>query len=148
MKKLILLFCLFSTSVFAQVLPANAPERQQLIAMGAEILLEKKGDNFTFFKLGGDLFFVGKNELRTVVGRNFLREKKINSVEELELYRIVNKINVSSAFQFVLFEKSLQANAYIFGSHDPKVFASIILSASKVESEFDANPRIFTLLNN
>lgn len=148
MKKLILSLCLFSTSVFAQVLPADAPERQQLIAMGAEVLEEKKGDNYTFFKLGGDFFFISKTQLRTALGRNFLREKKLNTVEELELYKIVNKLNMENAFQFVVFERSLQANAFIFGSHDPKVLASIILSLTKIESEFEANPRIYKLLNN
>jgi hypothetical protein len=147
MKKLILSLCLFSTSAFAQVLPADAPERQQLIAMGAEILPEKKGDNYTFFKLGGDFFFVSKTQLRTALGRNFLREKMLSPVEELEFYKIVNKLNRENAFQFVVFEKSLQANAFIFGNYDPKVFATIILSASKIESEFEANPRIFKLLN-
>jgi hypothetical protein len=148
MKRLIFSLCLFSTSVFAQVLPANAPERQQLIAMGAEISPEEKGDNYTFFKLGGDFFFVGKTEMRTVLGRGFVRGKTLNSVEELELYKIVNKLNIVSTFQFVIFEKTLQANAYLFGSYDSKVFASIILLTSKIESEFEANPRIFKLLNN
>lgn len=148
MKRLILSLCLFSTSVFAQVLSANAPERQQLIAMGAEILPEEKGDNYTFFELGGDRFFVGKTQLRTVLGRGFSRGKTLNSVEELELYKIVNKLNIASTFQFVIFEKMLQANAYILGSYDPKVFASIILLTSKIETEFEANPRIFKLLNN
>lgn len=148
MKRLLFSLFLFSTSVFAEVLPANAPERQQLIAMGAEISSEEKGDNYTFFKLGGDFFFVGKTEMRTVLGRGFVRGKTLNSVEELELYKIVNKLNIASTFQFVIFEKSLQANAYIFGSYDSKVFASIILLTSKIDSEFEANPRIYKLLNN
>ena len=116
--------------------------------MGAEISPEEKGDNYTFFKLGGDFFFVGKTEMRTVLGRGFVRGKTLNSVEELELYKIVNKLNIVSTFQFVIFEKTLQANAYLFGSYDSKVFASIILLTSKIESEFEANPRIFKLLNN
>ncbi len=137
MKKLILSFCLFSTSVFAQVLPANAPEREQLIAMGAEVLADKKDDTYTIFRLGGDLFFISKTQ-----------EKIINSTEELELHKIVNKINLAQPFQFVIFEKSLQANAYIFGNHDPKVFALIVLTLAKFEAHFDANPRIFKLVNN
>lgn len=148
MKKLILSFCLFSTSVFAQVLPANAPEREQLIAMGAEVLADKKDDTYTIFRLGGDLFFISKTQEKITIGRNFTKEKIINSTEELELHKIVNKINLAQPFQFVIFEKSLQANAYIFGNHDPKVFALIVLTLAKFEAHFDANPRIFKLVNN
>lgn len=148
MKKFIISFCLFSTSAFAQLLPANAPERQQLIAMGAEILLEEKGDVYTFFKLGEDSFFISKSQERIVLGRNFTRKTSLTKEEELELYKIINKFNIDQAMQFVLFEKSLQANAYIFGNHDPKVFAKIVLALSKIESVFEANPRIYKLVNN
>jgi hypothetical protein len=148
MKKLFLLLCFLSTSIFSQVLPVNSLERQQLIAMGAEVLPEKKDDTYTIFRLGGDLFFISKIQEKITIGRNFTKEKILNATEELELYKIVNKINVDQPFQFVVFEKSVQANAYIFGNHDPKVFALIVLTLAKFESYFDANPKIFKLVNN
>jgi hypothetical protein len=148
MKNLFVLLMFLSTSVFAQVLPANAPERQQLIAMGAEILLEEKGDVSTFFKLGGDSFFINKSQERTAIGRNFSRKTSLNKDEELEIHKLVNKFNREQVIQFVLFERSLQTNAFTFGNYDPKVFARIVLALSKVESVFEANPSIYKLVNN
>lgn len=148
MKKILIIFALLSTSVFSQTLPPNAPERQQLIAMGAEFLPESKEDKFTIFKLGGDLFFVTKSAERTAVGRNFIRDKKLNQTEELELYKLVNKMNLDNPIQFVLFDRSLQANIYIYGNHDPKVFARIVFAASKIESVFEMNSKIYSLINN
>ena len=147
MKKLFLLFACLSYSVFAQTLPINAPERQQLIALGAEFLPESKNDNFTFFKLGSDSFFITQSQERTAVGRSFIRDKKLNQTEELELHKLVNKLNMDNPIQFVLFEKSFQANFYLFGSYDAKVLARIILGASKIESVFEAHPKIFSLMN-
>ncbi len=147
MKKIFILLTFLSTSAFSQVLPANAPERQQLIAMGAEILPEKKGDEVTIFKLGGDLFFIGKSSERTLLGRSFTREKSLNQVEELELFKLVNKFNNDYAFQFVVYDDLLQANLYIHGNHDPKVFASLLLATTRISSIFEANPRIFKLVN-
>jgi hypothetical protein len=148
MKQLFLLLYFFSTTVFSQVLPPNAPERQQLIAMGAEILLERSDSNYTFFKLGSDSFFIGKNSERTVIGRNFARSKTLNSTDEFELYKLLNKFNRDQIYQFVLYEKSFQANLYILGEYEPKVFAKAVLAASKVETVFDINPNIFKLVNN
>ena len=130
------------------MLPPNAPERQQLIAMGAEFLPDTKDTAFTIFNLAGDLFFVTKSAERTVVGRNFIREKKLNQSEEYELHMLVNKLNIDNPIQFVLYEKSLQANIYYYGNHDPKVFARIVMGASKIESIFEAYPKIFSLINN
>lgn len=147
MKKLFALLMLFSTSVFAQLLPADAPERQQLIAMGAEIFPDSTSKTSTHFRLGDQRFFLGKGTDRLELGRAFKRSKKLDSVQELELHRIINKINEDQAFQFVIFENSIQANIYIFGKYDPRILATLILSAGKIESIFDANPRIFKLAN-
>jgi hypothetical protein len=144
---LIFIFCL-SSSVLAQTLPSNAPERQQLIAMGAEILQESKDDTYTVFKFGKDPFFIGKSPERIVIGLNYIRVKKLNQAEEFELHKIVNKLNLDNPIQFVLFEKSLQANVYYFGSYDPKVFARMVLGVSKVDLIIDANPKIYSLINN
>jgi hypothetical protein len=148
MKLIFLFFVYLSSSAFAQTLPPNAPERQQLIAMGAEFLPEGNDDKFTFFKLDKNLFFVTKSAERTAVGRNFIRDKKLNQTEELELHKLVNKMNLDNPVQFVLFEKSLQANIFIFGNHEPKVFARIVFAASKIESVFETNPKIYSLINN
>lgn len=148
MKTIFFLFACLTSSVFAQVLPLNAPERQQLLAMGAEFLPEKKEDKMSIFNLGGDLFIIDKQAERTAVGRNFIRDKKLNQTEEFELYKLINKFNADNPFQFVLYDKSLQANFYIYSSYDAKVFAKIVYAASKIESVFEANPKIYSLINN
>lgn len=145
MKNVFALLMLFSTTVFAQLLPADAPERQQLIAMGAEILPDSTSKTATHFRLGDQRFFLRKLTDRLELGRSFTRSKKLDSVQELELHKIINKINEDQAFQFVIFENSIQANIYIFGRHDPKILASLILIAGRIENIFDANPRIFKL---
>lgn len=147
MKKFVFALCLLSTSVFAQKLPANAPERQQLIAMGAEILPDDTSETSTHFKLGSERFFIGKSSERVALGRAFRKEKKLNATQEFELHKLINKINSDQAFQFIIFENSIQANIYIYGNYDPKVLAKLILSAAKIENIFDANPRIFELAN-
>lgn len=148
MKLIFLLFFYLSSSAFAQTLSPNAPERQQLTAMGAEFLPEGKDDKFTIFKLDKNLLFVTKSAERTVVGRNFIRDKKLNQTEELELHKLVNKMNLDNPVQFVLFDKSLQANIFIFGNHEPMVFARIVSAASMIDSVFEMNPKIYSLINN
>jgi len=148
MRLLAVFLFLVSTTVFSQSLPPNAPERQQLIAMGAEIFPENKGDGWTFFKLGGDTFFIDKSAERTVIGRNFARSKSLNPTDEFELHKLINKFNMDQVYQFVIFPKSIQAQTYIFGDYDPKVFARVVLAVSKVETVFDLNPSIFKLVNN
>ena len=145
MKNVFALLMLFSTLVFAQSLPADAPERQQLIAMGAEILPDSTSKTSTHFRLGDQRFFLRKGTDRLELGRSFSRSKKLDSVQELELHKIINKINEDQAFQFVIFENSIQANIYIFGKYDPKILAALILIAGRIENIFDANPRIFKL---
>ena len=147
--KIFLIFIFYlSSSVCAQPLPSNAPERQQLIAMGAEILQENKDDIFTVFKIGKDPFFIGKTPERIVIGASYIRSKKLNQAEEFELHKIVNKLNLDNPIQFVLFEKSLQANIYYFGSYDPQVFARMVFGITRVDIIIDANSKIYSLMNN
>ena len=147
MKKIIFLLALVSTSVYSQVLQPNSAIRQQLIAMGAEILPDNTSTTSTHFKLGSESFFIRQDSERIELGRAFRRDKKINTEQEFELYKIINKINIDQGFQFVLFESSVQANIFIYGNYDPRVLARLILSAAKIENIFDANPRIFELVN-
>ena len=147
MKNLLALLMVLSTSVYSQVLPPNDAIRQQLIAMGAEILPDDTSKTSTHFKLGGDRFFVSRNSERIELGRAFRREKKLDAAQELELHKIVNKINIDQAFQFVIYEGSIQANIYIYGNYEPRIMAMLILGASKIENIFEMNPKIYELVN-
>ena len=147
MKYLFLLLYIFSSTVYSQVLSPNSAERQQLISMGAEILPDDTSKTSTHFRIGSDRFFISKSSERIDLGRAFNREKKLNPTEEFELLKIINKINIEQAFQLILYENSIQANIFIYGKYDPKVLASLIFSASKISNIFDANPRIYELVN-
>lgn len=147
MKKLALLLALISTSAFSQLLQSNSAERQQLVAMGAEILPDDTSKTSTHFILGGDRFFISKSSEKIRLGRAFRREKKLDSAQEFELHKIINEINRDQGFQFVIFENSIQANVYIYGNYDSRVLARLILAASKIDRIFDANPKIFDLVN-
>ncbi len=147
MKNLIVMLMFLTTLAQSQVLEPNSAERQQLISMGAEILPDDTSKTSTHFRIGSDRFFISKSSERIDLGRAFNREKKLNPTEEFELLKIINKINIEQAFQLILYENSIQANIFIYGKYDPKVLASLIFSASKISNIFDANPRIYELVN-
>lgn len=52
MKHILFIILLFSNISFAQTLAPNGPEIRQLIAMGAEISKEEKGDESTIVNIG------------------------------------------------------------------------------------------------
>jgi len=147
MKKLILSLCLLSTSAFAQMLPVDAPERQQLIAMGAEFLAESPGDKNTVAVFGQNRIAFERHSDRLVATRYFTREKKLNSSEEIELLRLINKFNKDHGYQFTMYDQYITASLYNYGNHDPKGFAAMVRFLDKVEIVFDANPSIYKLVN-
>lgn len=147
MKKLIFLICFLSTSIFAQKLPANAPERQQLIAMGAEILLEEPSDKYTVALFGKNKIAFEKHSDRLVATRYFTRKKGLNSSEEFELLKLINKFNKEHGYQFSLYDNFIAASMYNYGNHDAKNFAAIVRFLDKVEVVFDENPSIYKLVN-
>jgi hypothetical protein len=148
MKNFFLSLCLFSTSVFAQVLPANSPERQQLIAMGWDIEKEEPGDSYTLADLGSTRLVFSKNEERLSVSRVFNVQRKLSKDDEFELLKILNKFNKNFAYQFSLGEQSLTATVYYYGPHDARAFARLIRQIDKVNVIFDTEPKFFKLVNN
>ena len=147
MKHLFLLLYLFSSTVFAQVLPPNAPERQQLIAMGYTIDKEDEKSTINVVRLGKTRIVISKNEERLSVSRIFTREKKLTQSDEYELMKIVNKFNDNYSYQFVL-DESLTANLYIYGSYDPKTFAYVMRLIDRVDVVFNSEPNFYKLINN
>jgi hypothetical protein len=147
MKQLFLLWCFFSATVFSQVLPPNAPERQQLIAMGYTIDKEDEKATFNLVRLGKTRIILSKNDEKLSVSRIFTREKKLTQSDEYELMKIINSFNDKFPYQFVL-DESLTANLYIFGSHDPKTFAYVMRLIDRVDVVFNSDPNFYKLINN
>lgn len=131
----------------AQVLPKDSPERKQLIAMGYELDKENPTDTLTIAKLGTTKIVFYKNDERVAVARYFTRERKLNSTEELELLKIINKWNIDFAIQFSLDDDYVTTTAYIYGDHDSKTFAKVIRYLDRVDNVFSVNPRFLQLVN-
>ena len=148
MKHIFFLVLLFSNISFAQPLAPNSPEIRQLIAMGAEILKEEKGDENTIVNFGNNTISFSRNSYRLVASRIFTRERKLNQEQEFELMKLINKLNTNYSYQFILGDNTITANLYLFGNHDPKAFIMIVRNLDTVSSIFDDNPTIFKLVNN
>ena len=142
---LILSTLMFQTQ--AEVLPKNSPERKQLVAMGYVLDKEDAEDIWTIAKLGSTRIAFTKNSERLAVTRYFTREKKLNSTEELELLKIINSWNKEYALQFFIDDETVIASAYIYGDHDPRVFALVVRMVDKIENVFETNPRFYKLVN-
>jgi len=144
-----LILSLQATASVAQVFPANSQERKQLIAMGYELDAEKKDDAWTVARLGSSTTLLfSKSEERLVVLRMFSRERKLNSEQELELFKEINRVNNDLPYQVTLDEENIYLSLYDFGEYSPKTFAKIVRVAEKGNSIFDSYPKLLELLNN
>lgn len=131
-----------------QTLSEDSPERKQLIAMGYEIDAEDENDGFTVARLGStSITFTKSNEKLTVM-RLFSRKENITSDEKNELYEQVNRINNDLTYQTVILEDSIVFALYDFGDYTPKAFAKMVRLAERVNSVFDAYPRLLELIKN
>ena len=149
MKKIFIIFLVFFCKIsFADALSLNSPERKQLIAMGYDIVKEDKDDTFTMTDIGDTRIVFSKNEDRLAISRYFNRQRKLNSAEELELHKIINKFNEKFAYQFSISEESLTSTLYIHGSYEPKTFAKVVRLMDKIEVIFETEPNFFKLVNN
>lgn len=144
----VLMFCLQATSSMAQVLSADSQEKKQLIAMGYELDAEKKDDAWTVARLGSSTTLLfSKSPERLVVLRMFSRERKLNSAQELELFKEINRVNNDLPYQVVVDEENIYLSLYDFGEYTPKTFAKIVRVAEKGNTIFDSYPKLLELLN-
>lgn len=148
MGKVITLFILSCNLAYAGVLPQNAPERAQLIAMGYDIVKEEKGDFFTIAELGTTKIAFDKDDERLAVSRFFNIERKLNNDEQAELMKILNKFNADFTYQFSVNKQTITATIYNFGNYDSRTFAKLVRIIDKVNNVFDTEPRFFKLVNN
>lgn len=131
----------------AQKLAPESPEFKQLEAMGYELHPRDKGISETsVFTNGPNLLNVSKNETRTALWRAYNR-KRLNSAQETELLKIVNQFNVDTTYQVALTPESLNFCLYIYGPHNPRVFALVVRLLERVDTALDRSPELFQLLN-
>ena len=131
-----------------QQLAPNSPEIKQLEAMGYDIEKSSTKSGYTVASTGKNKISFTKNDDRMIVTRSFIREKKLNSDQEIELLKIVNQLNIDLAFQVYVDQGSLTMNLYLFGSHDPKTFAKVVRLSELAATIFDTRPELLKLLNN
>lgn len=144
-----LMLSLQATASMAQVLSADSQEKKQLIAMGYELDVEKKDDAWTVARLGSSTTLLfSKSPERLVVLRMFSRERKLNSEQELELFREINRVNNDLPYQVVIDEENIYLSLYDFGEYAPKTFAKIVRVAENGNTIFDSYPKLLELLNN
>jgi hypothetical protein len=151
MNKLILnliFLMVFSNTVFSQTLPKDSPEIKQLIAMGYEIDKEEPDDTETIADNGASTIALSKNSERMYVYRTFKRERKLNSNQEFELYKLLNDINTEYSYQATLSKDSISFVLYDFGSYNPKTFSKIIRIIESVDAIWVKYPSLLKLINN
>ena len=141
--KLFLLCRAFTNVVQAQPLPKDSPELKQLIAMGYEIMKEERGAKLTIADNGNSKVIITKNAERTAIFRSFTREKKLDSAQELELYKIINQINTDLAYQVSITDTSISFCLYDYGAYNPKTFSKIIRLIEQVDSMWDKYPALY-----
>lgn len=135
-----------SSLVNAQALPVESLEFKQLQAIGYEIK-PSNDKNWSIATLDSNKLALQKTSERTVVAAYFTRKSGLNSQQELELLRIVNKLNTEYLYQFALSDTSLACAIYIYGPHDTKSFSKIIRYMEDLDGILDKYPEIFKLLN-
>jgi len=148
-KKIAAIFLLFCTiQANSEPLAKDAPERNQLIAMGYDVEKEDEGDSFTVVNTGLYKIAFSKNAQRLAASRYFARERKnLTPAEEFELLKLVNTFNSEYSYQFSVSDGALSVTLYEFGLHDPKSFARMVRRFDRVNSIFDLHPQIFKLVN-
>lgn len=138
----------FSNTVFSQTLPKDSPEIKQLIAMGYEIDKEEPNDTETIADNGVSTIALSKNSERMYVSRTFKRDRKLDSKQEFELYKLLNDINTEYTYQTTLSKDSISFVLYDFGSYNPKTFSKIVRVIEGVDSVWVKFPSLLKLINN
>lgn len=141
--KIFFLCLIFTNFAQAQTLPKDSPEVKQLIAMGYEIMKEDPGDRLTVADNGSSKIIITKTSERTAIFRSFTREKKLDSAQELELLKVINRINTDLAYQVSISDSSISFCLYDFGTYNPKNFSKLIRLIEQVDTMWDKYPALY-----
>lgn len=132
---------------FADQMPANSPELQQLGAMGYEVEKPDAGDTYTVVSNDSVKLTLIKNDDGVAVVRFFNRKSGLTSRRESELMKIVNKMNMDLSFQVYLTDAHIAFALYAHGPYQRRTFATIVRMIEKCNDNFDTYPGLLELLN-
>ena len=139
---------LFSMNgAWADQLAPNSPELQQLQAMGYDAEKPGDGDAFTVVSNGPIKFTLSKNDDVVAVVRFFTRKSKLSARQEIDLMKMVNKMNVDLTYQVYLTEEHIAFALYAHGPYQRRTFAAIVRLIEKANSQFDSYPGLLDLIN-
>jgi hypothetical protein len=143
----ILIPLLISIASFANADPLNpnGPEVKQLEAMGYEVT-RADGGTLTIASLGTTRIVFEKNSDRLVMFRIFTANTKKTQQQRLEIFEILNKININNSYQASLEEDSMNIALYKFGPYDSKTLAMLVRQMERANSLFDVHPKLIELL--
>lgn len=148
MKKTKFLFVIFfnilHSVAIAQALPKNSLEYKQLEALGYDI---KNSENLSIASSDSNKIAIRKTSERTTVTAYYNRKSGLNSQQEFELLKIINKMNQDHFYQCKIIESSLACVLYIYGPHDPKTFARIMRHMENLDTVLEGYPEIYKLIN-
>jgi hypothetical protein len=144
-KTISILLLLVSSNIYAQQLPVESVEYKQLQAMGYDITSNDK--LWSIASMGNGKVAIQKQSDRVVLARYFTRKKSLTQQQELELYKIINKISTDYFYQVGLGDDYIAFVSYLYGPHDPKTFAKIVRYMENADEVLDKFPEMYKLLN-
>ena len=151
MKRIFILAVTMATFGIASIshaapLDVDSQEALQLQAMGYEVNDTENG-SMSIASLGTEKIVIDKNSERTAMYRLFTSEMPFGFEKKLEVYEIINKINIDDSYQISISDSYVTVALYQFGEHNPQTFAKLIRQLTRAQILFEANPRLIELLD-
>jgi hypothetical protein len=139
---------LFSMNwAWAEQLAPNSPELQQLQAMGYEAEKPDAGDAYSVVSNGSIKITLSKNDDDVTVMRFFTRKTGLSSGQEIDLLKIVNKMNLDLPYQVYLTDGFIAFALYAHGPYQRRTLAAIVRLSEKAGDHFASYPGLLELLN-
>jgi hypothetical protein len=132
---------------WADQLARNSPELQQLQAMGYDAEKAGADDAFTVVSNGSIKLTLSKTDEEVAVVRFFTRKSGLSARQEVDLMKIVNKMNLDLSYQVYLTEEHIAFALYAHGPYQRRTLAAIIRLSEKANDHFDSYPGLLDLLN-
>lgn len=137
----------FGLAVQAGPLEKNAPEYQQLVAMGYEIDPPSSGDTSTIARSPSANLIISKYESGMSFARYFTRsKKKLDDTQLLKLLTTINQINLDMSVQISLTDGYLACAVYHYGPYNTRSFAGGVRQIEMCASIFDRYPELIKFL--
>ncbi len=132
---------------WADPLAPNSPELQQLQAMGYDPEKPGAGDAYTLVSNGSIKFTLSRGDDNLTFVRFFTRKTGLSPRQEIDLMKIVNKMNVDLSYQVYLTDEHIAFALYAHGPYQRRTLAVIVRLIEKANDHFDSYPGLLELLN-